>query len=211
MICALRPQLYSAALRHPYVIFLALAVASVTDAGETALGTASVAPTAAGAYYSRLVALGDGFLAIWTEGQECSPELRGIRLDRDGHPRDLRWLDKAAFGPRFARIDANGVLIDPLNGRTVLGSYDDPVLASAPDGWTIAAHEGYGSFGAGRGVALAHIGVDGLVPKMDTAPLSTSAVEAFVLAPSPLVAYKRASSSAAFVGPLVKRSRAVHH
>jgi hypothetical protein len=121
------------------------------------------------------------------------------------------WLDKAAFGPRFARVRADGALLDPLNGRTVPGSYDDPVLAPAPDGWTIAAHEGYGAFGAGRGVALAHIGVDGIVKAMDTAPFLSSAVEAFVLTPSPLVAYKRVSSSAAFVVPLVQRSRAVHH
>jgi hypothetical protein len=123
------------------------------------------------------------------------------------------WLDKATpFGARFARIDANGALLDPLNGRMVDGSYDDPVLASAPDGWTIAAHEGYGRYGSGRGVALAHITVNGSVTVLDTIPLSAaSAVEAFVLSPAPLIAFKRASSSAAFVSSLTQRSRAVHH
>jgi len=150
-------------------------------------------------------------LATTTNKDDYKLDVQRVDVSFAGGLWLVLWLDKAAFGPRFARIDANGVLIDPLNGRTVLGSYDDPVLASAPDGWTIAAHEGYGSFGAGRGVALAHIGVDGLVTKMDTAPLSTSAVEAFVLTPAPLVAYKRASSSAAFVGSLTQRSRAVHH
>ncbi|HEV7573980.1 MAG TPA: hypothetical protein VGQ21_20995 [Thermoanaerobaculia bacterium] len=122
------------------------------------------------------------------------------------------WFDKAAFEPRFARIDASGARLDPLNGRTLLGSYDDPLLVSAPDGWTIAAHEGYGTYGPGRGLALAHISINGFVTVLDTNQLSgASAVEAFVLTPSPLVAYKRASSSAAFVAPLLQRSRAVHH
>ena len=122
------------------------------------------------------------------------------------------WIDKAVPEARFARIDASGARIDPLNGRTLSGSYDDPILVSAPDGWTIAAHEGYGRYGPGRGVALAHISVNGFVTVLDTMPLSgASAVEAFVLTPAPLVAYKRAASSAAFIGSLTQRSRAVHH
>lgn len=121
------------------------------------------------------------------------------------------WVDMAVLSPRFARIGANGALLDPLYGRTLPGSFDDPILVSTPDGWTVAAHEGYGSYGADRGVALAHIAVDGIVTVMDTSPLLTSAVEAFVLTPSPLVAYKRGSSPAAFVGPFAHRSRAVHH
>jgi len=122
------------------------------------------------------------------------------------------WTDKAIPEVRFARIDATGARIDSLNGRTLPGSYDVPILVSAADGWTIAAHEGYGRYGAGRGVALAHISINGFVTVMDTMPLAgASAVEGFVLTPSPLVAYKRASSSAAFVSSLVQRSRAVHH
>jgi len=122
------------------------------------------------------------------------------------------WLDKAIPEARFARIDATGARIDSLNGRTLPGSYDDPILVSAADGWTIAAHEGYGRYGAGRGVALAHISINGLVTVMDTMPLAgASAVEAFALTPAPLVAYKRPSSSAAFVSPMTQRSRAVHH
>jgi hypothetical protein len=122
------------------------------------------------------------------------------------------WTDKAIPETRFARIDASGTRLDPLNGRTVSGSYDAPILESAPDGWTIAAHEGYGRYGAGRGVALAHISINGLVTVIDTMPLSgASVVEAFLLTPAPLVAYKRASSSVAFVSLLVQRSRAVRH
>jgi hypothetical protein len=124
----------------------------------------------------------------------------------------VSWLDKAVPGARFARIDASGARLDPLNGRTLPGSYVDPLLVSAPDGWTIAAHEGYGSYGSGRGVALAHISINGFVTVLDTMPFSgASAVEAFVLTPAPLVAYKRASSPAAFVGLLAQRSRAVRH
>jgi hypothetical protein len=150
-------------------------------------------------------------LATTTNKNDYKLDVQKVDVSFAGGQWLVLWLDKAAFGPRFARIGANGALLDPLNGRKVAGSFDDPVLAPAPDGWTIAAHEGYGSFGPGRGVALAHIGLDGIVTAMDTAPFSTSAVEAFVLTPSPLVAYKRSSSSAAFVGPLVQRSRAVHH
>lgn len=122
------------------------------------------------------------------------------------------WLDKAAPGTRFIRIDRSGVNDEPLNGRELLGSYDDPIVVPAPDGWTIAAHEGYGRYGPGRGLALAHISVNGFVTILDTVPLSgTSAVEAFVLTPVPIVAYKCTSSSAAYVVSLTQRSRAVHH
>lgn len=122
------------------------------------------------------------------------------------------WLDKAAPGTRFARVNTSGVRYEPLNGRELLGSYDDPILVPAPDGWTIAAHEGYGRFGPGRGLALAHISVNGFVTVLDTVPLSgASAVEAFILTPVPLVAYKLTTSSAAYITSLAQRSRAVHH
>jgi hypothetical protein len=122
------------------------------------------------------------------------------------------WFVKggsAAGTVRFARIDASGVRYEPLNGRLVPGSYDEPILAPAPDGWIIAAHEGR-RWGPGRGVALAHISVNGIVTENETVPIpGTSALEAFVLTPAPLVAFKRASSPVTFTGTL-PRSRAVH-
>jgi hypothetical protein len=122
------------------------------------------------------------------------------------------WIDKARLGTRYARIDMNGVRLDPLNGRQLLGSYDDPVLVPTPDGWTVAGHEGYGSQGPGRGLALARINVNGVATVLPTMPLSgTSAVEAVVLTPVPFVAYKRSASSAAYVVSLAQRSRAVSH
>ena len=76
----------------------------------------------------------------------------------------------------------------------------------------VAAHQGYGSQGAGRGLALARINVNGVATVLPTMPLSgTSAVEAVVLTPVPLVAYKRSTSSAAYVVSLTQRSRAVTH
>jgi hypothetical protein len=125
------------------------------------------------------------------------------------------WFDKgyktpaAPYSVRFARIDVNGTRYEPLNGRVVPGSYDEPILAPAPDGWIIAAHEGR-RWATGRGVALAHISVNGIVTENETVPIpATSALEAFVLTPAPLVAFKRASSSVTFTGTL-PRSRAVH-
>ncbi|HEY4640928.1 MAG TPA: hypothetical protein VII75_06250, partial [Thermoanaerobaculia bacterium] len=124
------------------------------------------------------------------------------------------WFVEGGSGAgtvRFARVDASGVRQEPLNGRplTVTTQYDEPVLATAADGWIIAAHEGT-RWGAGRGVALAHISVNGIVTENETVPIpATSALEAFVLTPAPLVAFKRASSPVTFTGTL-PRSRAVH-
>jgi hypothetical protein len=124
------------------------------------------------------------------------------------------WFDKghktpaAPYSVRFARIDVNGTRYEPLSGQVVPGSYDEPILAVAPDGWIIAAHEGP-RWGPGRGVALAHISVNGIVTENETVPIpATSALEAFVATPSPIVAFKRASSSVTFTGTL-PRSRAV--
>jgi hypothetical protein len=120
------------------------------------------------------------------------------------------WFDKAKLVTRYARIHTSGARLDPLNGRQLQGSYDDPILVPTPDGWTVAAHEGYGSQGAGRGLALARIDLNGVATVLPTLPLSgTTAVEAVALTPVPLVAYKRSTSSAAYVGSLVQRSRAV--
>src|ERR1019366_8724510 len=72
-------------------MLLAVFVAAVAYGADSTLGTPSITPTAAGPYGPRIVPLGDGFLALWTEGAYCSgQELRGIRLDHDGHPRDAR-------------------------------------------------------------------------------------------------------------------------
>ncbi len=122
------------------------------------------------------------------------------------------WFDRAKNQTMYARIDTSGSRLDALNGRLLSGSYDDPILVLTADGWTVAAHEGYGQYGAGRGLALARIDVNGLATSLPTMALSgTSAVEAVALTPVPLVAYKRSTSSAAFVGSLVQRSRAAHH
>ncbi len=153
-------------------------------------------------------------LATTTNQGSYSLDAQSVDVSFAGGLWLVLWVDKASpgLGTRFARIDATGARYEPLNGRELLGSYDDPILVPAADGWTIAAHEGYGRYGAGRGVALAHISVNGFVTIMETVPLSgTSAIQAFVLTPVPLVAYKRSTSSAAFVGSLVQRSRAARH
>jgi hypothetical protein len=122
------------------------------------------------------------------------------------------WVDKAKNLTSYARIDTNGVRLDPLNGQQLLGSYYAPILVPAPDGWTIAGHEAYGPAGAGRGLTVARIGVNGVATSLPMMALSgTSSVEAVALTPVPLVAYKRFSSSAAYVVLLTQRSRAVHH
>jgi len=120
------------------------------------------------------------------------------------------WLDKVTPGTRFARIDANGVRLDPLNGQLLLGSFDDPILVTASDGWTVAGHEGYGPNGPGRGLALTRIDLNGRQTLLDTLPISgTSAIEGVVLTPVPIGAFKRSISSAAYVGSLATRLRAV--
>jgi hypothetical protein len=122
----------------------------------------------------------------------------------------VSWLDKSPPGTplaQFARIDASGARRDPLSGVAVRGFYADPLLATGKDSWTIAGYIGFN-----RGVTLVQISVDGIATPVGTVPLpGLSAVEAFVLTPAPLVAYKRTSSSAAFVSSLTQRSRAVHH
>jgi len=124
----------------------------------------------------------------------------------------VSWLDKSPSATplaQFARIDASGVRRDPLSGVAIRGFYTDPLLTSGSDGWTIAGRLG---LNGGVVVALVHISLDGIATPIESVPLpGISAVEAFVLTPAPLVAYKRASSPAAFVGPLTQRSRAVHH
>src|SRR5258706_14202152 len=78
-------------VRYRYVLILAIFVAGVAHGADVAISTPSTAPTAAQPRDAVVVALGDGFLAIWTEGPACeSQEIRAIRLDRDGHPRDLQ-------------------------------------------------------------------------------------------------------------------------
>jgi hypothetical protein len=122
------------------------------------------------------------------------------------------WLDKAKSLTRYARIDTSGSGLDPLGGVLVPGFYDDPVLIPTTDGWTVASHEGYGPHGAGRGLALGHVDRNGSATALPTMALSgTSSVEAVALTPVPLVAYKRPSSSGAFIGVLAQRSRAAHH
>jgi len=150
-------------------------------------------------------------LATTTDYNSYSLDAQNVDVAFAGGLWLVLWIEKRGPQAEFARIDASGARIDPLNGRTLIGSFDDPILVAGPDGWTIAAREGYGRYGPGSGVALAHISINGLVKVLDTMPLLTSAVEAFVLTPAPLVAYKRASSPAAFVGSLTQRSRAVHH
>jgi hypothetical protein len=123
----------------------------------------------------------------------------------------VSWLDKSPPATplaQFARIDGSGVRRDALSGVAIRGFYAEPLLTSAPDGWTIAGHIG----SRGGVVALVHIGVDGIATVTGNVPVpGISAVEAFVSTPAPLVAFKRASSSAAFIGALTIRSRAVHH
>jgi hypothetical protein len=123
------------------------------------------------------------------------------------------WRDGVASqSTKYLRIDANGNRLDPLNGRQLPGSYEHPLLISTTDGWTVAGREGYGTYGAGRGLAFGRIDINGLATALPTMPLSdTNAVEAVALAPAPLVAYKRSTSSAAYVGLLVQRSRAARH
>jgi hypothetical protein len=122
------------------------------------------------------------------------------------------WLDKAKGFTMYARIDASGSRLDPLNGSALSVFYDAPILVPALDGWTVAGHEGYGRYGVGRGLALARIDVNGQATALPTMALSgISAVEAVVLTTVPIVAYKRSTSSAVFVGSLLQRSRAAHH
>jgi len=73
-------------------MLLLLLLAGGLRAVETPISPETIGPTSAGAYYPNVVALGDGFLAVWTEGSGCAPKLvRGMRLDRDGHARDVSF------------------------------------------------------------------------------------------------------------------------
>ena len=163
-------------------------------------------------YSAALAPAGAEIPLATTEKQgSYSLDVQGVDVSFAGGLWFVLWLDKAASGTRFARIDSNGARYEPLNGRELPGSYDSPILLAAPDGWIIAAHEGYGRNGAGRGLAVARVSVNGLVTVLDTVPLAgTSAVEAVALTPLPVVAYKRFGSSAAYIGSLLQRSRAVH-
>lgn len=123
------------------------------------------------------------------------------------------WRDNKTTETRYARIDASGSRLDPLNGRLLPGSFEHPHLIATADGWTVAGHEGNGPDGAGRGLAITHVGINGLATAFPTLPFSgISTVEAVALTPVPLVAYKRSSSASAYVALLVApRSRAVRH
>jgi hypothetical protein len=106
----------------------------------------------------------------------------------------IAWFD---FGPpfggspvrvRYARVDASGARLDPLNGRPLGDSVDfwmfaiGPKVAAAPQGWLVA-------FGT-PGLVLAHISADG-APDPSGSVAGIESFEALVATPQPLVAYTR--------------------
>ncbi|MGH9423385.1 MAG: hypothetical protein ACRD3J_25655, partial [Thermoanaerobaculia bacterium] len=121
------------------------------------------------------------------------------------------WRDNKSEFSMYARVDANGTRLDPLNGRQLPGFIAHPILVPTADGWTIAGLEGPGPHGAGRGLAIVRVDRNGQATALPTIPFpGISAVEAVALMPVPLVAYKRSFSESAFVGLVVPpRSRAV--
>ena len=105
----------------------------------------------------------------------------------------LSWFD---FGTPFdgsarvcyARVDASGARLDPLNGRPL----GDPIgfrtftigpkVAAAPDGWLLA----YGT----PDLVLTHLSADG-APDSSGLVAGIQSFEALLATPQPLVAYTR--------------------
>ena len=152
-------------LRYPHVILLAVFVAAAASGAESTLGTPSITPTAAGPYYARIVPLGDIFLALWEEGERCEyEELHGMRLDRDGHPRDKRdfivvparysisvmaaesdggdvviaWDDSYDAGIHLIRVSADTVTVltdsVPTSHRSIMKVSNGNILFVSPGG-----------------------------------------------------------------------------
>jgi hypothetical protein len=123
----------------------------------------------------------------------------------------ISWLEKRSQAVVFARIDANGNRLDPLGGRSLLYADGSTFLAPVPGGWLIVAQ----ARPADGGLWSVRVGADGtstsaglrtIVPETVAAP-----IEAFTLAPLPMLAYTKIGSKAAYVDVLPAHPRAARH
>jgi hypothetical protein len=119
----------------------------------------------------------------------------------------VSWYDQRFSGANYARVSSNGVRLDPLDGKSVMWALGGgPFLSPSNGGWTMAVPQGNGI------LALVNVGPEGLRAAPATTTLSRmNTFEAFALTPFPIVAYKRVSSSAAYIDTLPLHSRAVRH
>jgi len=120
----------------------------------------------------------------------------------------ISWIDKRSNNVAFTRVDANGQRLDPLNGRNLFFACGAPFLLPVPGGWMIASQRGC----YGGGVQFVRVAADGTstAPAFD-ARSGDSPLEAFTLAPLPMIAYKRSGSPAAYIEVLPQHPRAVRH
>jgi len=147
-------------------------------------------------------------LAMTTNYDDYLLDVQGDDVAFGGGVWLISWVDLRPRSVNFARIDANGQRLDPLNGRSLFAACGVPFLVPASGGWTIAAQSGCtaGGLFSSRVSADGTSTAAGLTPLFGVAPL-----EAFVLAPQPIVAYKRSGSPLAYVDVLPQHPRAARH
>jgi hypothetical protein len=152
-------------------------------------------------------------LATTTDRLDYLLDVRDVDVSFAGGMWLVIWRDNKSNLSTYARINASGSRLDPLNGRQLPAFFEHPLLVPATNGWTVAGLEGSGPYGADRGLAIVRAGTDGQATALPTIPFSgISSVEAVALTPVPLVAYKRSPSVSAYVGlVVVPRSHAVRH
>jgi hypothetical protein len=159
-------------------------------------------------------------LATTTDRLDYLLDVRDVDVSFAGGVWLVIWRDNQSNLSMYARIDASGSPLDPLNGRQLPDFLEHPLLVPAApstpasnNGWTVAGLEGNGPYGNGRGLAIVRVGTDGQATALPTLPFSgISSVEAVALTPVPLVAFKRSFSVSAYIGLVAPpRSHAVRH
>jgi hypothetical protein len=106
------------------------------------------------------------------------------------------WLDSET-GATYARIDATGTRLDPLNGRSVAGLSSRPFVMAAPDGWLVV----------GSALATARIALDGTASPAVSLPMPFSHIESLSAAPLPLFTYKIDDDPLAYIDTLPQHRR----
>ncbi|HEV2720944.1 MAG TPA: hypothetical protein VG323_13060 [Thermoanaerobaculia bacterium] len=124
----------------------------------------------------------------------------------------ISWADRSTQSVDFARIDANGQRLDPLNGRSLLPACSVPFMVPVGGGWTITAQLGCSS----PGLWSARVAADGTSSAPSYTPIvalfpGPATIEALTLAPQPIIAYKRSGSPLAYVDVLPQHPRAARH
>lgn len=118
----------------------------------------------------------------------------------------IAWADRWSQAVVATRVDADGRRLDPLNGRPLFYSCGVPFPAPAAGGWTIASQDEC----IGGKLRFVQVGADGASSAPSaSAILPYTVIDSVAFAPTPIFAYRRSGSIAAYVDVIPQRPRTV--